>query len=52
MNHPKEYTRCIKVSKDLYTDGQGISQNVIDIKKYNPIIDAAVQTLIENRIVG
>ena len=36
---------AIKVSKDLYTDGQGISQNVIDIKKYTPIIDAAVETL-------
>jgi hypothetical protein len=36
---------AIKVSKDLYTDGQGISQNVIDIKKYTPIIDAAEQTL-------
>ena len=33
---------AIKVSKDLYTDGEGISQNVIDIKKY---IDAAVETL-------
>ncbi len=37
------------MSNDLYTDSQGISQNVIDIKKYNPIIDAAVETLIENR---
>ena len=43
---------AIKVSNDLYTDRQGISQNVIDIKKNNPIIDAAVETLIENRIVG
>jgi hypothetical protein len=33
------------VSKDLYTDGQGISQKVIDIKKHTPIIDAAVETL-------
>jgi hypothetical protein len=41
------------VSNDLYTDGQGIYQNVIEIKKYIPIIDAAaVQKLIENRIVG
>jgi hypothetical protein len=37
---------AIKVSKDLYTDDQGISQNVTDIKKYTPIIDAAVETLI------
>jgi hypothetical protein len=42
---PKNILIAIKVSKDLYTDGQGISQNVIDIKKYNPIIDAAVRTL-------
>jgi hypothetical protein len=33
------------VSKDLFGEGQNISQNVIDIKKYAPIIDAAVQTL-------
>jgi hypothetical protein len=39
------YSLQLKVSKDLYTDGQGVSQNVIDIKKYTPIIDAAVQTL-------
>ena len=36
---------AIKVSNDLYTDSQDISQNVIDIKKHNPIIDAAVETL-------
>jgi hypothetical protein len=29
-----------------------VSQNVIDIKKYTPIIDAAVEASIENRIVG
>jgi hypothetical protein len=33
------------VSNDLYADGQSISQNAIDVKKYNPIIDAAVETL-------
>jgi hypothetical protein len=43
---------AIKVSNDLYADGQSISQNVIDVKKYNPIIDAAVETSIENGIVG
>ena len=46
------YSLQLKCQNDLYTDGQVISQNVIDIKKYNPIIDAAVETLIENRIVG
>jgi hypothetical protein len=33
------------VSKDMYGTGQGISPNVIDIKKYEPTIDTAVQTL-------
>ena len=46
------YSLQLKCQNDLCSDGQGISQNVIDIKKYNPIIDAAVETLIENRIVG
>jgi hypothetical protein len=39
------YSLQLKCQNDLYTDGQVISQNVIDIKKYNPIIDAAVETL-------
>jgi hypothetical protein len=39
------YSLQLKVSKDLYTDSQNISQNVIDIKKYTPIIDTAIQTL-------
>jgi hypothetical protein len=42
---PKNILVAIKVSKD-FRDGQGISQNVTDIKKYTPIIDAAVETLI------
>jgi hypothetical protein len=39
------YSLQLKVSKDLYGDSQNISQNSIDIKKYTPIIDTAVQTL-------
>ena len=39
------YSLQLKVSKDLFGEGQNISQNVIDIKKYAPIIDDAVQTL-------
>lgn len=39
------YSLQLKVSKDAYGDGRDISQNAIDIKKYVPIIDAAVQTL-------
>lgn len=39
------YSLQLKVSKDTYGDGRDISQNAIDIKKYEPIIDAAVQTL-------
>jgi hypothetical protein len=39
------YSLQLKVSKDMYGTGQGIFQNVLDIKKYEPIIDTAVQTL-------
>ena len=39
------YSLQLKVSKDMYGTGQGISPNVIDIKKYEPTIDTAVQTL-------
>jgi hypothetical protein len=39
------YSLQLKVSKDLLGEGQNIPQNVIDIKKYTPIIDGAVQTL-------
>ncbi len=39
------YSLQLKVSKDLFSDGQNIPQNVIDFKKYTPIIDGAVQTL-------
>jgi hypothetical protein len=39
------YSLQLKVSKDLFGEGQNNSQNVIDIKKYAPIIDGAVQTL-------
>lgn len=39
------YLMQLKVSKDLFSDGQNIPQNVIDIKKYAPIIDGAVHTL-------
>jgi hypothetical protein len=39
------YSLQLKVSKDLYTDSQNISQNSIDIGKYSPIIDTAVHTL-------
>jgi hypothetical protein len=39
------YSLQLKVSKDLFSEGQDISENVIDLKKYAPIIDGAVQTL-------
>ena len=39
------YSLQLKVSKDLFSDGQNIPQNVIDIKEFSPIIDGAVQTL-------
>lgn len=39
------YSLQLKVSKDLFGEGQSIPQNVIHIKKYTPIIDGAVQTL-------
>jgi hypothetical protein len=39
------YSLQLKVSKDLFGEGQNIPQNVIDIKKYTPIIDGALQTL-------
>jgi hypothetical protein len=39
------YLLQLKVSKDPFSDGQNVPQNVIDIKKYAPIIDGAVQTL-------
>ena len=46
------YSSQLKVSKDTYGDGRDISQNAIDIKKYEPIIDSAVQTLkIEKEIL-
>jgi hypothetical protein len=39
------YSLQLKVSKDLFSEGQDIPENVIDLKKYAPIIDGAVQTL-------
>jgi hypothetical protein len=39
------YSLQLKVSKDLFSEGQNIPENVIDFKKYTPIIDGAVQTL-------
>jgi hypothetical protein len=39
------YSLQLKVSKDLLSDSQNIPQNVIDIKKYAPIIDEAVKSL-------
>jgi hypothetical protein len=39
------YSLQLRVPKDLFSDGQNIPQNVLDIKKYTPIIDGAVQTL-------
>jgi hypothetical protein len=39
------YSLQLTVSKDLFSEDQNIPQIVIDIKKYTPIIDAAVQTL-------
>jgi hypothetical protein len=39
------YSLQLKVSKDLFSDGQNIPQNVIDFKEFSPIIDGAVQTL-------
>ena len=39
------YSLQLKVSKDVFSEGQNIPENVIDIKKYTPIIDGAVQTL-------
>jgi hypothetical protein len=37
------YSLQLKV--DVFSDGQNIAENVIDFKKYTPIIDGAVQTL-------
>lgn len=39
------YSLQLKVSKDLFSESQDIPQNVIDFKKYIPIIDGAVKTL-------
>jgi hypothetical protein len=39
------YSLQLKVSKDLFSDGQNIPENVIDFKKYTPIIEGAAQTL-------
>jgi hypothetical protein len=39
------YSLQLKVSKDLFSEGQNIPQNVIDFKRYTPVIDGAVQTL-------
>jgi hypothetical protein len=41
------YTLQLEVFKDLFTDNQNLQnlQNMIDIKKYSPIIDNAVHTL-------
>jgi hypothetical protein len=39
------YSLQLKVSNDVFSDGQNIPQNVIDIKEFAPIIDGAVQTL-------
>jgi hypothetical protein len=39
------YSLQLKVSKDIFSDSQNIPQNIIDIKKYTPLIDTAVQTL-------
>jgi hypothetical protein len=39
------YSLQLKVSKDLFSDSQNIPQNIIDIKKYTPIIDEAVKSL-------
>jgi hypothetical protein len=36
------YSLQLKVSKDQSGDGQNIPQNVIDFKKYTPIIDGAI----------
>jgi hypothetical protein len=30
---------------DMYLDGQHISQNILNVKKYTPIIDEPAQTL-------
>jgi hypothetical protein len=39
------YSLQLKVSKDIFSDSQDIPQNIIDIKKYTPLIHTAVQTL-------
>jgi hypothetical protein len=39
------YSLQLKVSKDLFSDSQNIPQNMIDIKKYTPIIDEAVKSV-------
>jgi hypothetical protein len=39
------YSLQLKVSKDLFSESQNIPQNIIDIKKYTPIIDEAVKSL-------
>jgi hypothetical protein len=39
------YSLQLKLSNDVFSDGQNIPQNVIDIKKYTPIIDEAVKSL-------
>jgi hypothetical protein len=38
------YSLQLKVSKDIFSDSQK-PKNIIDIKKYTPLIDTAVQTL-------
>jgi hypothetical protein len=39
------YSLQLKVSKDLFSSSQNIPQNVIDIKKYTPLIDEAAKSL-------
>jgi hypothetical protein len=39
------YSLQLKVSKDLFSDGQNIPQNVIGIKEFSPIKDGVVQSL-------